>query len=60
MNRIKEIRTEKGVMQSELAALVGKSQPYIHDLENNRRDAKPETWKAIADALQCSVEELRQ
>ena len=44
--------------QSELAALVGVSQPYMHDLENNRRGAKPETLERIAAVLGVKVEEL--
>ena len=58
MNRIKEIRRAKGITQSWLAVRAKVSQPYINDLENNRRGAKPETMKRIADALEVSTEEL--
>ena len=31
----------------------------MHDMENDRRGAKPETWLKIADALGVTVAELR-
>lgn len=58
VNRIKEIRESKGLQQKELAELVGLSAPYLHDLENNRRGAKPETLERIANGLGVSVMEL--
>ena len=58
VNRIKEIRESKGLQQKELAELVGLSAPYLHDLENNRRGAKPETLERIANGLGVSVTEL--
>ena len=59
MNRIKEIRESKCIGQKELASLAHISQPYMHDLENNRRGAKPETLVRIADALGVSVDDLK-
>lgn len=58
MNRIKELREAKGMMQKELAEKAMISRPYLHDLENNRRGAKPETLQRIADALCVPVHEL--
>lgn len=58
MNRVKEIRIKKGVTQKELACAVGVSCPYMHDLENNARGAKPETWEKIAFQLGVQVNEL--
>ena len=58
MNRIKAIRKEKGMQQIDLAKVVGVSQPFMHDLENNRRGARPDTYKRIADALGVSEREL--
>ena len=58
VNRIKEIRESKGLQQKELAELVGLSAPYLHDLENNRRGAKPETLERIANGLGVTVMEL--
>lgn len=58
MNRIKTIREEKGIDQKSLAELANVSRPFLCDLENNRRGAKPDTLQRIADALKCTVEDL--
>lgn len=58
MNRIKEVRMVKGISQKQLAAMVNISAPYLHDLENNRRGAKPETMNRIANALGVTVSDL--
>ena len=60
MNNIKLIREQKGISQKSLAMAVNVSQPYIYDLENGHRNAKPETWERIAEALGCTVDELRE
>ena len=58
LNRIKEVRVHLRVSQIELARSAGISQPFLHDLENNRRGAKPETMHRIADALGVTVADL--
>lgn len=58
VNRIKELREAQGMMQKELAEKANVSRPYLHDLENNRRGAKPETLQRIADALGVSAHDL--
>ena len=60
MNRIKEIREAQKITQTELSRKVMISQPYLHDLENNRRGAKPETLQRIAEALGVQVSELQK
>ena len=60
MYRIREVRESKGVTQSFLALSAQVSQPYLSDLEYNRRGAKPETLKRIADVLGVDVEELKE
>lgn len=57
-NRIKEVRLAKGIRQNELSVMVNVSQPYLSDLENNRRGAKPDTMKRIADAMKVPITEL--
>jgi len=56
--RIKEVRESKGMNQKQLATLAHVSSPYLHDLENNRRGAKPETLQRIAIVLGTDVSEL--
>ena len=46
------------VSQGDLAKAASVSQPYLYDLENNRRGAKPETLERIANALGVSVDDL--
>lgn len=58
MNRIKELRESKQMMQKDLAETAMISRPYLHDLENNRRGAKPETYERIAAALGVDVSDL--
>ena len=58
MNHIKKMREERKLSQVQLAKLANISQPYLHDLENGARGAKPETLKRIADVLGVTVEEL--
>lgn len=59
MNNIKQMRVGRGMRQIELAALAGVSQPFLYDLENGNRNARPETWEKIAAALGCTVEEIK-
>ena len=59
MNRIKDIRIAAGLSLRELANPAGISAPYLLDLENGRRGARPETWQRLADALGVKVEDLR-
>lgn len=58
MYRIRELREEKQITQKELAIAANISRPYLHDLEYNRRGARPETLKRIADALGVPVDEM--
>ncbi len=59
MNRIKELRLQKEMTQTALAKAAGVSSPFLHDLENGNRNAKPSTMRRIADALGCPVELLQ-
>lgn len=58
MNRIKEIRKEKGLTQKVLAGLAGISQPYLNDLENGNRRGRKATLEKIAAPLGVAVEAL--
>lgn len=58
MNRIKELREKAKIQQKTLAEMAQVSQPYMHDLENNHRGAKPETLERIANALGVNVSDL--
>lgn len=60
MYRIKEIRERVGIQQKDLAERAEISRPFLCDLENNRRGAKDETLRRIADALGVTVDELKE
>ena len=58
MNRIKKVRQQKKIRQIDLARDAGVSQPFLSDLEYNRRGAKEETMQRIADALGVKIKDL--
>lgn len=58
MTRIKDIRVERNMTQKALAEAADISQPFLYDLENGNRNAKPETWARIAAALGCTIDDL--
>lgn len=55
MNRIKELRKDKGISQAELADKAGVSRQAISFYENGKRHPKIETWQKIANALNTSI-----
>lgn len=59
VNRIKAMRLEQRLSLDQLSASAGVSKPYLFDLENGRRGAKPETLARIAAALGVTVADLR-
>ena len=59
MFRIRELRQAADMSQKELALKAHVSTPFLCDLENNRRGAKPETLGRIADALGVAVADLK-
>ena len=58
-NNVRDIRHAKGLTMKDIADKVGVSIAFIHDVELERRSAKPETWQRIADALGVPVEALK-
>lgn len=59
-NRLRELREEKGLKQSELADEIGTSQQYISKYERNDFTAiDPSLEEAIADYFSCSIDYLR-
>ena len=58
-NRIKDLRLQKGLSQSELAKKVGISNQIISFYENNKREPKIENWQKLADFFGVSVPYLQ-
>ena len=57
-NRIKTIRTEKGLAREDLAKLIGTSSAIIGRYERNERTPSIEVAKKIAQALEVSLDYL--
>lgn len=57
-NKIKEIRTEKGLAREDLAKLVGTSAAIIGRYERNERTPSIDVAKKIAQALDVSIDYL--
>ena len=56
--RLRRIRTEKGLSQEDLANTLGITQAAISQLESGRRVATPKTVMRLAEALQTDIEDL--
>jgi len=57
-NRIRKIRTEKGLTQREMAALTGIPYSTYSNYENNNREPNLEQLNKIANALNISITHL--
>ena len=51
-------RKEKGLSQEQLASMVGVSRPFISQMETGEHLPSIKTAKALAKALDCTVDEL--
>ena len=59
MNRIKQLRNEKGLTLAELGKKVQIPNNTLSQYENEKRNPKTETWQALADFFGVSVPYLR-
>ena len=57
-NPIKTIRKYRGLTQGALADMAGISRPYLTEIETGRKDGSIRAIKAIANALNVSLEIL--
>ncbi len=57
-NHIKKYRTQKGLLQQELADLCGVSRQTVNAIENNKYDPTLELAFKLARALDTTVENL--
>ncbi|TJY37937.1 helix-turn-helix transcriptional regulator [Pontimicrobium aquaticum] len=53
--RIKELRNERGLTQTELAELVGKDRQYLYKIEKGRVTPNVVTISALVYALEISL-----
>ena len=58
MNRIKELRTEKGFSQTVLGQKIGVQKDYISKLENGKRELRGQWLTKLCEVLECSSDYL--
>lgn len=58
MNRLKQIRKQKGITQEELAKAVGITRPYLSDIERGVKTPGGDIVIRIASYLKLPVEEI--
>lgn len=54
MNKVKELCIRKGIVQKELASMVGVSQPTVSDWFNNKKDPSGERLDKLSAILNVS------
>lgn len=59
MNKVREMRKQRGLKQKDVAQAAQISQPFLHDVEKGNRGATDFTWQRIADALGCKVSDIK-
>ncbi|HGI8672628.1 TPA: helix-turn-helix transcriptional regulator [Streptococcus agalactiae] len=57
-NHIKEFRTDKDLLQQELADICGVTRQTVNAIENNKYDPTLELAFKLATALETTVDEL--
>lgn len=58
MNRLRELRTEKGLLQSDIAKIINKSERAVGFYETGERDMGTETLSILADFFNVSIDYL--
>lgn len=58
MNRLRELRTEKGLLQSDIAKVIGKKDRIVGFYESGERDPSTETLSILADFFNVSTDYL--
>ena len=56
--RVREVRSERGMSQQELAARCKTSAQYLSQIENGRKQASLQVLVAVAEVLEISLNEL--
>lgn len=58
MNRLKELRLEKGLLQSDIAKVINKSDRIVGFYENGQRDMSTDTLATLANFFDVSIDYL--
>lgn len=56
MNRLKELRIEKGLLQSDIAKIINKSERTVGFYESGERDMGTETLSILADYFNTTID----
>lgn len=56
MNRIKELRNEKGLLQSDVAEYIGKSERIVGFYEKGERDPNTDTLIKLSELFDVSID----
>ncbi len=56
MNRIKELRNEKGLLQSDVAEFIGKSERIVGFYEKGERDPNTDTLIKLSELFDVSID----
>ncbi|MGE9924534.1 helix-turn-helix domain-containing protein [Lactobacillus johnsonii] len=59
MNRLKELRKEKGLTLDEIQSETGINRGTYNNYESGKTEPKPETWQALADYFNVSIPYLQ-
>lgn len=59
MNRLKELRKEKGLTLDEIQSELGINRGTYNNYESGKTEPKPETWQALADYFNVSIPYLQ-
>lgn len=58
MNRLKQLRLEKGLLQSDIAKIINKTDRAVGQYEREERDPSSETWSILANYFNVSLDYL--
>lgn len=58
MNRLKQLRLEKNLLQSDIAKIINKSDRAVGQYERQERDPGSKTWATLADYFGVSLDYL--
>lgn len=58
MNRLKQLRLERGLLQSDIAKVINKSERIVGFYETGERDMNTETLSTLADFFNVSIDYL--
>lgn len=58
MNRLKQLRLEKNLLQSDIAKIINKTDRAVGQYEREERDPGSKTWTILADYFDVSLDYL--